>query len=266
MKSHFTIGEISKLYGIGADSIRYYEELGLIAPTRNQNRYRNYSIKDIWRMNVIRDLRSLDFTIEQIRNYFTSHSVDSTISELQNSLFEISTRIDRLQKIERNVEKRLEAMEYAKKLPIGVIELTEFTQRSCHEIQQPFSSDEEMDILLKQLLNRINSNLHIIGNNNIGARIDPHALSQGDFNHYKGVFILDESNEDTNGFIEGGDYLTIRYNGSSQCRNTFIPLLTDHAGKHGMRASGEVIELIIVDIHEAGDYSEHITEIQMRVD
>ena len=28
MKKFFKIGEISKLYGIGVDSIRYYEEIG----------------------------------------------------------------------------------------------------------------------------------------------------------------------------------------------------------------------------------------------
>lgn len=32
MKKFFKIGEISKLYGIGVDSIRYYEEIGIIKP------------------------------------------------------------------------------------------------------------------------------------------------------------------------------------------------------------------------------------------
>ena len=30
MKQYFKIGEISKLYQIGVDSLRYYEELGLL--------------------------------------------------------------------------------------------------------------------------------------------------------------------------------------------------------------------------------------------
>ena len=55
MKKHFKIGEISKLYNIGVDSIRYYEEIGLIKPERSNSGYRYYSIHDIWRLNVIRD-------------------------------------------------------------------------------------------------------------------------------------------------------------------------------------------------------------------
>ena len=29
MKDYYKIGEISRLYGIGTDSLRYYEELGI---------------------------------------------------------------------------------------------------------------------------------------------------------------------------------------------------------------------------------------------
>ena len=54
MKKHFKIGEISKLYNIGVDSIRYYEEIGLIKPERSNSGYRYYSIHDIWRLNVSR--------------------------------------------------------------------------------------------------------------------------------------------------------------------------------------------------------------------
>ena len=48
MKNFFKIGEISKLYGIGVDSIRYYEEIGIIKPQRSESGYRYYSIHDIW--------------------------------------------------------------------------------------------------------------------------------------------------------------------------------------------------------------------------
>ena len=32
MKDYYTISEISKLYGIGTDSLRYYEEIGALEP------------------------------------------------------------------------------------------------------------------------------------------------------------------------------------------------------------------------------------------
>jgi len=72
MKKYFKIGEIAKLYHIGTDSLRYYEKLGILTPKRSENDYRLYSLHDIWRLNVIRDLRNLDFSMEQIKDYLNN--------------------------------------------------------------------------------------------------------------------------------------------------------------------------------------------------
>ncbi|PWM36159.1 MAG: MerR family transcriptional regulator, partial [Clostridiales bacterium] len=69
MKEYYKIGEISKLYDIGTDSLRYYEELGLLNPKRDSNGYRLYSLRDISRLNVIRELRTLGFSMERIKSY-----------------------------------------------------------------------------------------------------------------------------------------------------------------------------------------------------
>ena len=51
MQEYFKIGEISKLYGIGADSLRYYEKIGILRPERSESGYRHYSLQDIWKLN-----------------------------------------------------------------------------------------------------------------------------------------------------------------------------------------------------------------------
>ena len=83
MEKYFKIGEISQLYNIGVDSLRYYEKLGLIVPKRAESGYRLYSVNDIWRLNVIRDLRDLGFGMEQIKEYLDKHTVDSTLNLLE---------------------------------------------------------------------------------------------------------------------------------------------------------------------------------------
>ena len=69
MSKYFRIGELARLYHISTDSLRYYEELGLLIPKRSSNNYRLYSSEDLWRLNIIRDLRALDFSMESIREY-----------------------------------------------------------------------------------------------------------------------------------------------------------------------------------------------------
>ena len=66
MKDYYKINEIARLYGIGVDSLRYYEKLGILKPRRDTNGYRLYNLKDMYKLNVIRDLRRLDFSMQQI--------------------------------------------------------------------------------------------------------------------------------------------------------------------------------------------------------
>ena len=131
MKNFFKIGEISKLYGIGVDSIRYYEEIGIIKPQRSESGYRYYSIHDIWRLNVIRDLRSIGFTMEQIREYLDHHTVLSSISMLEDERRDCKANTVSA-KLQKNVEHRLHNIHSALSLPLGEICLMNIPPRRCH--------------------------------------------------------------------------------------------------------------------------------------
>ena len=61
------IGTVSERSGLPAKTIRYYEEIGLIAPDRRNNGYRDYSETDIHRLQFLQRARSLGFTIEECR-------------------------------------------------------------------------------------------------------------------------------------------------------------------------------------------------------
>ena len=50
MKKLYKIGEISKLYNISNDILRYYEKIGLLVPDiKKENGYRYYSEKQLWK-------------------------------------------------------------------------------------------------------------------------------------------------------------------------------------------------------------------------
>ena len=107
MKKYFKIGEISRIYDIGVDSIRYYEEIGIIKPERSESGYRLYSIHDIWRLNVIRDLRSIGFTMEQIRKYLENHNTASSLKLLEEEQEAIQKQMLKLQKLQDVYKRQL---------------------------------------------------------------------------------------------------------------------------------------------------------------
>ncbi|WP_321339524.1 Cu(I)-responsive transcriptional regulator [Breoghania sp.] len=61
------IGEASRQTELPAKTIRYYEEIGLIAPDRKENGYRDYSGRHVHKLRFLKRARSLGFGIEDCR-------------------------------------------------------------------------------------------------------------------------------------------------------------------------------------------------------
>ena len=61
------IKEAEKSAGLQAKTIRYYEEIGLIRPSRQHNGYRDYAAEDIHRLRFLQRARGLGFSIENCR-------------------------------------------------------------------------------------------------------------------------------------------------------------------------------------------------------
>ena len=262
MKQFYKIGEISRLYQIGPDSLRYYEKLGLLTPRRGENDYRMYGLDDLWRLNVIRDLRRLDFPMEKIQKYMNHRSVEATKALLNEELSVIDRHILALEQLKSDVSRRLATLEEAAKQPMGEVISRSFPRRRCHIIRHPYHTDEEMDMLIKQLLNKDENNLYIIGNNRIGSLLPLEEAQNAHYNNYEGVFIIDEHGSAE---LAAGDYLTVSYHGDSHQHRIYFPLLHEYARKHNLTLCGPILEFLWVDIHQAEDVAEHITELQVRV-
>lgn len=261
MKEFFKIGEISKLYHISADSLRYYEELGLLTPKRGENQYRQYSLHDLWRLNVIRDLRSLDFSMEQIKDYMDNRSIRTTGQLLSEELHIIEQKIQNLTELRENVIERLSIIKEAETHPIGIIEKKYFAARRCHMIHSGYETDEQMDMLIKRLLNKDAPNLYIIGNNRIGSIIPLKSLERKLYRDYESVFIIDKAGKEE---LPAGEYLTVCYRGDCNQNALFLPNLLEYAKEQNLTPAGPVLEILWIDIHQAEDTREHITELQLR--
>ena len=82
MKEFYQIHELAKLFDLCPDTLRYYEEKGLLHPVRGENRYRMYGIQDVCTLNIIRSLRELDLPTREIGAYLERRSVGETLELL----------------------------------------------------------------------------------------------------------------------------------------------------------------------------------------
>jgi len=95
MMSKLKIGDISKIYKLSLDSLRYYERIGLISPSRQDNKYREYNYVDIWKLNIIKELRALNFTFTDIGEYLNHRTLETTKALIIKSISLIDREIQR---------------------------------------------------------------------------------------------------------------------------------------------------------------------------
>ena len=257
MKKKFHIGEISRLYQVGVDTIRYYEQIGLISPERAPSGYRLYSQKDIWRLNVIRDLRELGFSTDAIKGYLDFQNTDTALRMLQREKDDIDRKMATLSALRENVEKRMQTIGLAQKLPVGVPALKTIPDRRCWMTDEGYETDEEMDLLIKALVNRGGERSYIIGNNQIGSLAMP--KTDGSLG-YQAVFAIDPGGDRV---IPGGEFLCVTYRGSYRKSAVWAQKLLQQAETEGLSVRGPMLELLWIDIHTSRIEAEHLTELQL---
>lgn len=99
------ISTASKETGVSADTIRYYERIGLIPPIgRNENGVRNFTDEDLRWIIFSRQMRSAGLSIESLIEYLELFRIgDKTIS----------ARVDLLKEQESDLQARIDVMQAA---------------------------------------------------------------------------------------------------------------------------------------------------------
>ena len=99
------IAEVSQKYGISADTLRYYERVGLIPPVhRNEGGIRDYDELDLRRVDFIKCMRRAGLPVEVLIDYVSLvQQGDSTAGARREILVEqrhqLLNKIEELEKV-----------------------------------------------------------------------------------------------------------------------------------------------------------------------
>ena len=108
----YSIGEFSKVTGLGIHTLRYYEHENLIIPLRNANNRRRYSEKDIAWIAFIKRLKATGMPIKEIKKYAALRAKgDATLSERMEMLIQhrqsLNEQIRQLQEHEAMLDEKI---------------------------------------------------------------------------------------------------------------------------------------------------------------
>lgn len=108
-----TIGQVSRETGCKVQTIRYYEQIGLLrAPDRSEGNQRLYVRRDVERLLFIRHSRDLGFSIDAIRELLDMADrpdmpCDEADAIAQRHLEDVDARIARMQALKVELERML---------------------------------------------------------------------------------------------------------------------------------------------------------------
>lgn len=124
-----TIAEVSRKYGLSADTLRYYERIGLLPPVnRNKSGNRDFTEEDCNWVNFIKCMRHAGLSIECLIEYVSmfqqgdatvparkellleqKQQLEQRIAEMQDTLSYLNQKIEHydvcLLEVERNLRK-----------------------------------------------------------------------------------------------------------------------------------------------------------------
>lgn len=78
------IGEIADFFGVSRKAIRLYEKKGILKPVKvdPQNGYRYYSAAQVQQLNALLELKSLGFSLEEIKSVLDGATTKAKLSDM----------------------------------------------------------------------------------------------------------------------------------------------------------------------------------------
>jgi DNA-binding transcriptional MerR regulator len=254
MKKLYKIGEISKLYNISSDILRHYEKIGLIIPdVRDENGYRYYSQKQIWKLNNIRNLRNLGVGLKEITEFMEDRNLIKTKEVIDFQLIK-----KELKDKKKNIEYFEKFEEYEK--PV----LKEIDKRYILYKKGNFHEEWEIDFELKKLKKKLpDDNDFIFTESEVGTTILKENWENNKYLDYSSTFVI--TTDKAENTIEKGLYLTFVFKGSYEKVREHYAFLKEYIKTNNLTVVGDIIEIYHIEIHITDNVNEYVTEIQIPV-
>lgn len=147
MHADLSIGDAARASGVKVPTVRYYEQIGLLAsPDRSAGNRRLYGKSDIDRLAFIRHARELGFDIDAIRTLLDlqdrpGQSCAEADALAKAHLLEVDRRIKSLLALKSELERMADGCAHGKVETCRVIEiLADHGQCRHHDAAKPLSA------------------------------------------------------------------------------------------------------------------------------
>ena len=127
MQTTFTIGDLSKEFGVTLRTLRFYEDKNLIHP-RRQGANRVYGRRDRARLKLVLLGRKVGFSLDEIREMLAFYDLrEGDTVQLEMALRRFSDQIEALKRHKGDVEQAIEELTRTMSIVSGMLQAVEAT-------------------------------------------------------------------------------------------------------------------------------------------
>ncbi|MGE6593457.1 MerR family transcriptional regulator [Bacillus mycoides] len=106
-----TKSDVIKIFNTTKETLRFYEEKGLVQPKVGKNNYRLYGNEDLQRISQIFFCKDMGFSIGEIDLVINKRNIINNMNILQNKKNEIETEIHRFMEVQKKITRLLDLLQ-----------------------------------------------------------------------------------------------------------------------------------------------------------
>lgn len=154
----YKIGDVERILGISAETLRFFEKKGLVIPHKNEsNNYRNYDTLDLKKLVAYKLYRSMDFSMGESAEILNSQSHTETFELICTQIDLIQQRVKYQQSLLARMGEIKHSFERVEIMGDNFfcIEDSPEVLFYCNQVNDVFKTEEEQSKLSHQWLNQL---------------------------------------------------------------------------------------------------------------
>lgn len=268
-----SITELVKMRGVTTETLRHYDRIDLLKPAyidpESNTRYYSLSCESE-KLGTILELKQLNMSLKEIKDFVHGRNQEESLWMLKTKQAELKTKIQKMQKLDLVLDRRIRTMEIALSGDFDFEHVTIKSLSERHVLVSKAPCHSAFDL-----------NLNAIS---LGSKLEE---IPPDLEHHS--FFLIYSQESVNLGINvrtpckigifvdpekvNGDWVTVKA-GTFACVysyglywdiDTVVSRVADFCQREGYQIAGDIIELVTVDMSLTDDVEENVYEIQIPV-
>ena len=264
-----SIGEFSKICKVTTKTLRYYDEIGLIKPSKinQENGYRYYSIEQLETMLFINRLKQYKFSLEEIKEIITSEEILN--EKLSIELYKKKVEFEKQIQIYSQITERLNddisvlkqgksIMSYLNKIDVQLVEVPVMYLVSIRKMVCKFEMEEQYACCFNSILRKIQYD-------KLTVNASPMVLFHGDEFTPLGLdtefaIPVEQFVTGTRDFCPGLCLKTTLHGGYSNLPSIYTKQC-EWAEQNGYENNGPLFEVYITDPAQTSNEDDLVTEI-----